>query len=57
LWTGDDGQSHFQSGAIELEAGVRGDFLSQKMEAVSIDFRKRIQAALSIGIRRQRGSL
>jgi quercetin dioxygenase-like cupin family protein len=40
LWTGDDGQSHFQSGAIELEAGVRGDFLSQKTDAVSIAFQE-----------------
>lgn len=36
LWTGDDGQSHFESGVIDLQSGPRGDWLSSRMEAVSI---------------------
>ena len=36
LWTGDDGQSHFESGVIDRHPGARGDFLSSKLEAVSI---------------------
>ena len=36
LWTGDDGQSHFEKGVIDLVPGVRGDSLSSKMQAVSI---------------------
>ncbi|MCS5697701.1 hypothetical protein NZK32_01395 [Cyanobium sp. FGCU-52] len=40
LWTGEDGQSHFQSGVIDLQAGARGDFLSHSMEAVSLSLRE-----------------
>lgn len=40
LWTGDDGQSHFESGLVDLVPGVRGDFLSSKMNAVSISFQE-----------------
>ena len=36
LWTGDDGQSHFEHGVIDLHAGARGDFLSSRMDAVSM---------------------
>jgi hypothetical protein len=38
LWTGGDGNSHFAEGIINLEAGPRGDFLSNKfpITAVSI---------------------
>jgi quercetin dioxygenase-like cupin family protein len=38
LWTGDDGQSHFEKGVIDLQKGARGDFLSSKIDAVSISF-------------------
>jgi len=31
LWTGTDGKSHFQTGFIELEPGLRGDALSPKL--------------------------
>jgi len=40
LWTGDDGQSHFESGLVDLVPGVRGDFLSSKINAVSISFQE-----------------
>ena len=40
LWTGGDGQSHFESGLVDLVPGVRGDFLSSKMNAVSISFQE-----------------
>ena len=40
LWTGDDGQSHFENGVIALHEGVRADFLSGKMDAVSVSFQQ-----------------
>jgi quercetin dioxygenase-like cupin family protein len=40
LWTGDDGQSHFEQGWIDLPSGDRGDAVSGVVEAVSISFRE-----------------
>ena len=40
LWTGSDGQSHFESGVIDLQAGPRGDWLSSRMDAVSISMQE-----------------
>jgi len=40
LWTGDDGQSHFENGVIVLHEGARADFLSGKMDAVSVAFQQ-----------------
>lgn len=40
LWTGDDGESHFESGEVDLQAGARGDLLSPKMGAVSISLQE-----------------
>jgi quercetin dioxygenase-like cupin family protein len=40
LWTGDDGQSHFEQGWIDLPAGNRGDAVSAVAAAVSISFRE-----------------
>src|SRR6516164_9392361 len=40
IWTGSDGQSHFEEGAIDLESGARGDFLSGKAATVSISFQE-----------------
>jgi quercetin dioxygenase-like cupin family protein len=40
IWTGSDGQSHFEEGAIDLESGARGDFLSGKAGTVSISFQE-----------------
>ena len=31
IWTGDDQNSHFEEGVIDLEPGQRGDMLSGKM--------------------------
>ena len=40
LWTGEDGESHFESGELDLQAGVRGDLLSPKMGAVSVSLQE-----------------
>jgi len=36
LWTGDDGNSHFEEGVIDLPSGERGDILSGRIDVVSI---------------------
>jgi quercetin dioxygenase-like cupin family protein len=38
IWTGDDGNSHFEEGIIDLEPGQRGDVLSGRMAATTISF-------------------
>jgi quercetin dioxygenase-like cupin family protein len=40
LWTGEDGNSHFEEGLIDLAPGARGDWLSGKAEAASISFQE-----------------
>jgi quercetin dioxygenase-like cupin family protein len=40
LWTGEDENSYFEEGVIELEEGVRGDFLSGKPGATSVSFQE-----------------
>jgi quercetin dioxygenase-like cupin family protein len=40
LWTGEDNNSHFEEGSIELEPGQRGDALSNKIDAVTISFQE-----------------
>ena len=40
LWTGEDNNSHFEEGIIELEPGLRGDALSSKIDAVTISFQE-----------------
>jgi hypothetical protein len=40
LWTGDDNNSHFEEGVIDLSKGERGDILSGKIGVVSISFRE-----------------
>ena len=40
LWTGADGESHFETGVVDLQSGQRGDFLSHKMDAVSVSLRE-----------------
>ena len=40
LWTGEDGNSHFEEGAIDLPKGERGDILSGTVGTVSISFRE-----------------
>ena len=38
LWTGDDAESHFEEGWIELEPGAHGDLLTGKIPAASVSF-------------------
>ena len=38
IWTGDDENSYFEEGVIDLEAGARGDMLSRKMATTTISF-------------------
>jgi hypothetical protein len=40
IWTGDDGNSHFEEGAIDLEPGQRGDLLSGKTAVKTISFQE-----------------
>jgi len=40
LWTGDDGESHFEQGLIELESGAHGDLLSGKMPVTTVSFQE-----------------
>jgi quercetin dioxygenase-like cupin family protein len=38
LWTGADGNSQFEEGAIEFQAGPHGDVASGKLPATSVSF-------------------
>jgi quercetin dioxygenase-like cupin family protein len=38
LWTGDDAESHFEEGWIELESGPNGDLLTGKIAAATVSF-------------------
>ena len=40
IWTGDDDDSHFEEGTIDLPDGERGDILSGTTDVVSISFRE-----------------
>jgi hypothetical protein len=40
LWTGEDRNSHFEEGVIDLAPGVRGDWLSERVGAASISFQE-----------------
>jgi hypothetical protein len=40
LWTGDDGDSHFEEGTIDLSRGQRGDVLSEVVAATSLSFQE-----------------
>jgi hypothetical protein len=40
IWTGDDDNSYFEEGRIELPKGERGDILSGTVDVVSISFRE-----------------
>jgi quercetin dioxygenase-like cupin family protein len=40
IWTGDDGNSYFEEGAIDLAGGARGDLLSGKTGTASISFQE-----------------
>src|SRR3979490_923550 len=40
LWTGDDKNSYFEEGVIELEPGQRSAWLSTKVDATTISFQE-----------------
>src|ERR1700722_4940577 len=40
LWSGSDGNSHFEEGAIDLEFGPRGDALTGKFPIASVSFQE-----------------
>jgi quercetin dioxygenase-like cupin family protein len=40
LWTGDDRNSYFEEGVIELKSGPRGDWLSDKLTVATISFQE-----------------
>jgi hypothetical protein len=40
LWSGQDGRSHCEEGVIDLEAGPRGDLLSDKFPIASVSFQE-----------------
>ena len=40
LWSGKDGQSHFEQGWVALEPGIHGDLLSSKMPVISLSFQE-----------------
>ena len=40
MWTGDNGDSLFEEGSIELAEGVRGDFIGESVPAVELSFQE-----------------
>ncbi|OAF19380.1 cupin domain-containing protein [Bradyrhizobium neotropicale] len=40
LWTGEDNNSHFEEGIIELEPGARGDALSSRVDVATVSFQE-----------------
>jgi quercetin dioxygenase-like cupin family protein len=40
LWTGDDENSYFEEGVIELKSGPRGDWLSDKLAVATVSFQE-----------------
>jgi quercetin dioxygenase-like cupin family protein len=40
LWTGDDRNSHFEEGVIELKPGQRGDWHSNKLAVATVSFQE-----------------
>jgi quercetin dioxygenase-like cupin family protein len=40
LWTGNDDNSHFEEGILDLESGQRGDLLSGKLAVTTISFQE-----------------
>src|ERR1700677_271807 len=40
IWTGDDGDSQFEEGVIELHDGERGDLLSQPVGVLNLSFQE-----------------
>jgi quercetin dioxygenase-like cupin family protein len=42
LWTGEDGNSHFEDGQIHLEGGQRGDLLTGKLAVTTVSFQETV---------------
>jgi quercetin dioxygenase-like cupin family protein len=40
IWTGDDGDSHFEEGAIALSEGQRGDLLTGQTGSTTVSFQE-----------------
>ena len=40
IWTGEDENSHFEEGYIELEPGAHGDLLSGKLDTAHASFQE-----------------
>jgi hypothetical protein len=40
IWTGEDQNSHFEEGSIELESGAHGDLLSSKLVTAQASFQE-----------------
>ncbi|WP_342237451.1 cupin domain-containing protein [Inquilinus sp. OTU3971] len=40
LWTGDDGNSHFEEGVIDLSGGERGDIRTVAVAATNLSFQE-----------------
>jgi len=40
LWTGDDGNSHFAEGTLDLERGQHGDILTGKLPVATVSFQE-----------------
>jgi quercetin dioxygenase-like cupin family protein len=38
LWSGDDQNSHFEEGALDIEPGRNGDLLTEKLPVATISF-------------------
>ena len=40
LWTGEDGDSHFEEGSIDVSKGERGDILSEVVAGAGLSFQE-----------------
>ncbi|HWA79076.1 MAG TPA: cupin domain-containing protein [Acetobacteraceae bacterium] len=40
IWTGEDGNSHFEEGTIAFSAGARGDRVTAAVSAVNVSFQE-----------------
>lgn len=40
IWTGEDENSHFEEGLIDLSTGVHGDLLTEKLQVTSASFQE-----------------
>jgi quercetin dioxygenase-like cupin family protein len=40
IWTGDDQNSHFEEGSIDLKPGAHGDLFSNKLQVITTSFQE-----------------